>query len=411
MKVEKPESDYFCILPWIHMHTWADGTTYPCCLAAINSRLGNTNEKSFKELWNSDLIKDLRLNMISDKPSHACKRCYEHEKAGSESLRMTKNRDFKHKMERVELTNPDGSLDEVHMAYFDIRFSNVCNMRCRTCGPVFSSLWHTDAVKMGTTSADAPRIYRAKKDINELWDDVVEWIDTIEKIYFAGGEPLIMDEHYKILEHLISIGKTDIEINYNTNFSKLTYKNKDVIELWKHFDNVKVGASLDAMGERAECMRKGTIWKDIEENRKRLALEAPHVEFKISSTVSVFNAQHILDFFEDWLEKDWVKLHHLDVNLLLEVEYNRAQILPKQVRINIQRNIDKFLKKYNVKEVDRHGRTYHSLVGFKNFLSEDKTHLIPEFLKWSNLLDSVSGDNLFQVFPELQILKDYKNEN
>ena len=165
------------------------------------------------------------------------------------------------------------------------------------------------------------------------------------------------------------------------------------------------------MGERAECMRKGTIWKDIEENRKRLALEAPHVEFKISSTVSVFNAQHILDFFEDWLEKDWVKLHHLDVNLLLEVEYNRAQILPKQVRINIQRNIDKFLKKYNVKEVDRHGRTYHSLVGFKNFLSEDKTHLIPEFLKWSNLLDSVSGDNLFQVFPELQILKDYKNEN
>jgi organic radical activating enzyme len=411
MKVEKPENDYFCIIPWIHMHTWADGSTYPCCLAAIDSKLGNTNEKSFTELWNSDLMKDLRLNMIADKPSRTCVRCYEHEKAGTESLRMTKNRDFKHKFDRVELTNDDGSLDEIHMAYFDIRFSNICNMRCRTCGPVFSSLWAQDAVKMGMIEPTHPKVLKVKQDINELWDDVVQWIDTIEDIYFAGGEPLIMDEHYKILEHLIDIGKTDINISYNTNFSKLTYKNKDVIELWKHFSNVKLNASLDAMGERAECMRKGTVWKDIETNRLRVMEEAPHVEFKLSSTISVLNAQHILDFFEDWLEKDWVKIYHLDINLLLDAEHNRAQILPEQVRINIQRNIDKFLEKYNVKEADSHGRTYHGLVGFKNFLSDGKTHLIPEFLKWSNLLDSVSGDNLFQAFPELNILTDYKNEN
>lgn len=408
MAVEKPDSDYFCILPWMHMHTWANGATYPCCLALTGSPVGNTRESTFKDIWNSKGMRDLRINMINDTPSNICRRCYEHEEAGVESLRMTKNRDFKHKFDRVKLTHEDGSLDNVHMAYFDIRFSNICNMRCRSCGPVFSSQWHQDAVNMGIIKKDSDRIYRATKDIDELWKEVVHWLDDVEEIYFAGGEPLIMDEHYKILEHLIKIGRTDVNIGYNTNFSKLTYKDKDVVELWKKFTTVKVGASLDGMGKTAECVRKGTNWEVIENNRLRLLEEVPHVEFKISSTVSAFNAQHILDFWADWIDKGWVNIYHIDVNLLLDPVYQRAQILPERVRINVQNNIDNFLEKYNVKEVDTHGRTYAGLTGFRNFLDKGLTNKIPEFLKWSEKLDKVSGDNLFESIPELKILKEEK---
>lgn len=410
MKVEKPENDHFCILPWIHMHTWADGTTYPCCLGHTDYPIGNTKQSSYLDIWNSEEMRNLRLNMLADKPSAACSRCYEHEKAGTESLRMTKNRDFKHKYDRINLTKEDGSLDEVHMSYLDIRFSNICNMRCRTCGPTFSSLWHTDARKMGLVNSDTPRILKAKDDINEMWNEVVHWLNDVEQIYFAGGEPLIMDEHYKILEHLISIGKTDIAISYNTNFSKLTYKNKDVIELWKHFKHVNVGASLDAMHERGECLRKGTVWKEIEENRIRLQQEAPHVEFKLSTTVSAFNAQHVIDFFDDWLDKGWVTVNHIDINLLLYPIYFRAQILPENIRKSIQNQIEDFLTRRNVKEVDIHGRAYHGLTGFKNFLDVEQPGKIAEFIKWSNLLDSVSGDKLFESIPELNILKDYNQE-
>lgn len=405
MKVEKPESDYFCILPWIHMHTLADGTTYPCCLGHTDYPIGNTKQSSYLDIWNSEEMKKLRLNMLTNKPSAACSRCYEHENAGTESLRMTKNRDFKHKYNRTKLTKEDGSLDEVHMSYLDIRFSNICNMRCRTCGPTFSSLWHTDATKMKMIDSNAPRILKAKDDINELFDEVKHWINDVEEIYFAGGEPLIMDEHYKLLEHLISIGKTDIDISYNTNFSKLTYKNKDVIELWKQFKHIKVGASLDATHTRGECLRKGTVWKEIEENRIRLQQEAPHVEFKISATVSAFNAQHVIDFFDEWLAKGWVTVNHIDINLLLYPTHFRAQILPESIRKSIQYKIDDFLIRHNVKEVDTHGRAYSGLIGFKNFLDKDLTSQIPEFLKWSNLLDSVSGDSLFTSIPELNILK------
>ena len=79
-----------------------------------------------------------------------------------------------------------------------------------------------------------------------------------------------MEEHYIILEELIKRNKTDVRIIYNTNFSRTAYKKTDAIDMWKHFKNVSVGASLDAMGARAELMRKGTVWKQAIANRKKM---------------------------------------------------------------------------------------------------------------------------------------------
>ena len=81
---------------------------------------------------------------------------------------------------------------------------------------------------------------------------------------------MLMDEHYKMLELLIEKNLTHVRLIYNTNFSELTYKKRDVLTMWKQFDSVSVGASLDGMGARGEYMRKGTVWNDIEDNRKRL---------------------------------------------------------------------------------------------------------------------------------------------
>ena len=292
---------HFCVLPWIHMHVWANGNTYPCCLSTYEYKVGNTNEKSFKELWNSEKMCAMRKNMLDDKPTEGCKKCYNIEENDGVSMRMNTNKSFSHHIKRKELTNRDGSVDDVFMSYMDIRFSNICNFKCRSCGPEFSSLWYDDAIAQGRWSSKESKIFRVKDTITELWDDMNQWIDTVEQIYFAGGEPLIMDEHYKILEYLIEIGRTDIDISYNTNLSKLKYKSKDVIELWKQFEHVTVGASLDDSGDRAELIRSGTKWKDIVNNRKRILKEVPHVKFSLTPTVSVFNVQHCIDFFDEWI--------------------------------------------------------------------------------------------------------------
>lgn len=397
---------HFCILPWIHMHIWPNGTTYPCCLATNDYQLGNTNTSSFQELWNSERMTTLRKNIIEGKPTSGCSRCYEHERQGSRSMRQNMNMDYEHLLDRTSLTNEDGTVDDIHMAYMDIRFSNICNMRCRTCGPELSSQWVDDAVKIKRYSPDAPKILKIKKSLDDFWSDVQPWIDTVERIYFAGGEPLIMDEHYKILEYLIEIGKTDIVIAYNTNFSKLTYKGKDVIELWKHFPIVRLGASLDAMGERAEYMRKGTDWKQIEANIQRLQKEAPHVKFQVSATVSAYNAWHCADFFDDWVNKGYVKPQDIDINVLLFPEYQQAQILPTSVRLEAQTKIQDFMQRTNMKEVDKNGRSFAAFTALVNTLDEHKPHLANEFFRQNKIMDKVREEDLLTVFPELKAFYD-----
>ena len=393
---------HFCILPWIHMHIWPNGITYPCCLATNDYILGNTNDKSFEELWNSERMTELRKNILAGKPTSGCSRCYEHEAQGSRSMRQNMNMDYEHLIPRTELTNDDGTVDDVYMAYMDIRFSNICNFKCRTCGPELSSFWVDDAIKLGRYSKEQPRILKIKNTLDELWDDMEQWIDTVERIYFAGGEPLIMDEHYKILEHLIDIGKTDIHISYNTNFSKLTYKKKDAVELWKNFKYVKIGASLDAMGERAEVMRSGTKWSDIEANRERVLREAPHAEFQVSATVSAYNAEHCVDFFDDWIARGWVEPQHIDINVLLFPEYQRAQVLPTDMRKRIQDKLNDYMIRHDLKNVDKNGRSYNAMRAFINSLDEDRSEQLPEFIKYNKSIDDVRTENMYRVFPELK---------
>ena len=391
---------HFCVIPWIHMHVWANGNTYPCCLSTYEYVLGNAHEKTFKELWNSEKMRVMRKNMLSDKPTVGCRKCYNIESNGGDSMRVNMNSSFERHIERKELTNEDGSVDDVFMAYMDIRFSNICNFKCRSCGPEFSSLWYDDAISQVRYSADNPKILRIRNSLDDLWQDMEQWIDTVEQIYFAGGEPLIMDEHYKILEHLIEIGRTDINISYNTNLSKLKYKSKDVIELWKKFEHVTVGASLDDSGARAELMRSGTKWKDIISNRKRILEEAPHVKFSLTPTVSVFNVQHCIDFFDEWIYNGLVDTKRIEINTLVHPDYLSAQILPKSVRKETQNKIREFLIRHNMQDNDN----YSSFTSLISFLDNDKQHLLPNYITYNDKLDAMRNESVMTTFPELGCL-------
>jgi len=135
-------TDRFCILPWIHFHAWPDGKTFPCCMSDSRKPVANTNAESIIKMMNSDDFKELRLNMLSNKVSKICHRCYDVEKLGTWSLRQSNNvqRGMKN-LHIVNETNPDGSIDNFILKYLDIRFSNICNFKCRSCGPSCSSQW------------------------------------------------------------------------------------------------------------------------------------------------------------------------------------------------------------------------------------------------------------------------------
>ena len=400
------ESKTFCIYPWIHMHAWPTGQAYPCCHAKQHPVYGNVRTHTLKEIWNDSQMRKLRVNMLTETPSETCSKCYEQEDAGFFSGRQSANKHHGHHIQKVHDTKPDGTYDEFAMSYWDIRFSNLCNLKCRSCGHIFSSQWYQDQAKLagGDWKEHNTALNIAGRSPTDMWEQLIPHLDYVEQIYFAGGEPLLMDEHYQILDELDRRGRYDVRLIYNTNFTHTELKNKSVFEYWKKFQSVAVGASLDAMGPRGEYIRKGTDWTVVEANRRKMLEVCPRVDFYISPTLSIMNALHLPDFHRDWVEKGLLNPQDLNVNILQDPVYYRIDIAPKEYKQKIKNKLEAHLEW--LRPLDHLNR---ATVGFEsaiNFMmSTDNTHLIDTFWRKTHELDAIRNENILDIIPELKALK------
>jgi len=243
--------------------------------------------------------------------------------------------------------------------------------------------------------------------MNELWRELEPHLEGVERIYFAGGEPLIMEEHYRILEKFIELGRDDVVISYNTNFSELRFKQYDLLALWRKFKSVGVAASLDAMGPRAEYIRKGTTWRKIEANRLRLMKEAPHVGFSINCTLSLFNAFHMPDFHRDWVERGLVGVDDWNINTLFFQEPQRIQVLPGAFKDRLTAKYEEFISGFLVpRGAGEH--TLRAYAGVARFAGEkDLSGLLPSFFELNDRLDEIRGERFENVFPEYEGLRNH----
>jgi radical SAM protein with 4Fe4S-binding SPASM domain len=403
------DSDTFCMLPWMHLHAYPDGRAYPCCFAFDPYPVGDLNKNSLEEVFNGEKMKEMRLKMLNNKPSKECGKCYEQERAGFFSLRLSSNKHFGHNINLVNSTQPDGSADFV-IKYWDIRFSNLCNMACRSCGTWFSSNWYEDHKKLTGNPPPHAKIMRVGRSSDDMWEQMLEQFDHVEQFYFAGGEPLIMEEHYRILKELDRRKMYHVRLIYNTNFSKLTFKDMDVLELWNKFDSVSVGASLDAEGLRAELMRKGTVWEQTIENRKRMMEISPKTDFYISATVGMINAFHVPDFHRSWIEQRLIKPQDFNFNLLQYPIWQRMDIFPKHIKEQIEKKYREHIEWLKGKDpLTRATKGFESAINW--MWAKDNESKLSLF--WENTLryDAIRNERTLDIFPELQELYNYYEKN
>lgn len=400
------DSKKFCMYPWVHLHAWPTGDAYPCCMAEHDGDIGNTKTETLKEIWNGPKMRELRTNMLTEKDSKACVRCYEHEQAGFFSGRKSANKHHGHHIERALATNADGSFDQFEMTYWDIRFSNLCNLSCRSCGHIFSSSWYKDqaALAGGDWKEKNQVLNFAGRTELDMWEQLEPHLEYVEQIYFAGGEPLMMAEHYNILDELERRGKFDVRLVYNTNFTHTKLKNREVFDYWKRFDSVAVGASLDGMGSKAEYIRKGTKWDVVERNRELMMKTCPEVDFYVSPTLSIMNAWHITDFHKDWVAKGYIGHQDLNVNCLQDPAHYRIDIAPAAIK---QELIERYQQ--HLEWLRPHDKLNRASAGFEaaiQFLRNgDHSHLLPEFWRKTQQLDALRKETALDVLPELNAIQ------
>ena len=394
------ESKTFCIYPWIHLHAYPTGEAYPCCHAEMKPGIvGNCRTNTLAEIWQDKPMQKLRSDMLTETPHAACTRCYEQEESGFFSGRKSANKHHGHHIKKLD-QNP------FEMTYWDIRFSNLCNLKCRSCGHIFSSQWYQDQAKLagGDWKARNSVLNYAGRTETDMWEQLEPHLDYVEQIYFAGGEPLLMEEHYNILNELVKRGRFDVRLIYNTNFTHTDLKGNSVFEYWKQFQSVAVGASLDASGSRSEYIRKGTDWAVVEQNRRDMLRVCPEVDFYISPTLSIMNAWHLPDFHRDWVEKGLIRAQDLNVNILQDPAHFRIDIAPAEYKLQLTARYRKHIEWLQGQDpLQRATQGFESAITFMN--ATDNTQLIDTFWRKTHELDAIRNESILDIIPELAALK------
>ena len=399
-------SEYFCMLPWIHLHAWPDGRAYPCCLAKAAHPVGNFKQHSMREIWNQEPMRALRQNMLADRACRECGDCYEQEAAGFASMRNNSNKSFGHHIDLIDQTLPDGSLPDMRLHYWDVRFSNICNLKCRSCGSIFSSRWYDDDVKIWGKEL-RPRVSFAGRHEEDVWEQMQEHVPHLDQIYFAGGEPLIMEEHNRILKLLIEKGNTRVRLIYNTNLTELKFKKESVLDLWKHFPTVCVAASLDDMGDRASIIRSGTDWTRVEQNIRDLKRECPHIDFMISPTLSIMNIWNFVPFHRYMVESGFIRAQDFNLNILQGPDYYRIDMLPMPIKLEFKLLFEQHIEWLQDKDtIQRAIGGFQGAIAF--MMATDNSHLLPDFWNTVNDLDWSRNEDLLSMVPELKAIAEHR---
>ena len=260
------DNDAFCPLPWTGVYIDPDGNVDNCCIS--QNKLGNINQTPLKEILNSKKNIEIKSEMLSGKRVDGCRSCYP-------ASAMTNNEDqnvldtsqrMRH-IERFERLNSDVTIyndpNNIELQYLDLRFRNTCNYACVYCGPGLSSLWATELNII-------PSIHRDV--LSDTLDYILENIKTVNSIYLAGGEPLLMKENEVILENLVEINP-DCKLIVNTNLS--ITKNNRIFDLIQQFKNVQWIISVDDIEERYEYIRYPGKWDNFLSNLLDLKKNKP----------------------------------------------------------------------------------------------------------------------------------------
>ena len=390
----------FCVAPFVHSCIWTDGRAIPCC---INQDVifGDAKTESLEKIYSNDneKLRSFRKELLSGNTPSSCYRCTNPEKnLGAESYRMFLNERYGHVLENMTI-HPDGKVDDQKFAYYDVRFSNLCTLKCRMCDHINSS---AIAAEENNQEGMKHKVLREPfDDFEEFSKFFVKNIDSVENMYFCGGEPLILEYHYKLLQLLIDHGKTDVLLKYNTNCTSIRYRNHEITDYWKKFTRVCVGMSLDDTGPRGEFIRDGSKWDVIKANLHQIRKECPHVTLEWMPTVQIMNVMTLpelhLELLRENLADAWYYI------ILTDPEFYSIQVLPKNMKEKVTSIWDEYLMtlmKYRAQPEKLKG--LNDVMNFMNMA--DQSHLLPKFREEIMKKDRIRNQSFLKVFPDLKQL-------
>ncbi len=411
------KSETFCMHPFTGLATREDGAIKICCRS---QPIGWIQNQSLEEVWNSDNMQLVRKQVLCGERPEVCKPCFDLEDQGVESLRQRHINGVIPEA-RINLY-PNTPLQEIMPFEFptmEIKLNNLCNLKCRMCNPLDSTSWkdwdsvvpfykkeNNYLVPTVERLVDTPGKYIGPfDDTDNWWASFEKLLPYFKRVEFAGGEPLMDPQHYKILDMLKPYGK-NIEIKYATNGTTLGIsRGRTIHDYWPHFRSVAVNVSIDGIHDVYNYIRGNGDFRQVETNIKEIKKIS-----NVSRVVGAFTAQagnilqagECVDYFLNKLGIVFYS-HRVSYPNVLS-----AQVLPQALKIEaIKRLQEVSLRVSTFDIVKQHPIleqiTQQQIQDNINYLNaKDESQRWQEFLDFNFALDNTRGQRLLDIVPEFK---------
>ncbi len=422
--MNKPKNT-ICTIPWNHQATYQNGDYGICCQCIYTSggrmltdgKPVNVLRDDFTEVRNHPTLIELRRSMLNGEKSDLCKLCWDEEDLGLVSKRQQQQHTYHETLQKIlDLKEDSGYIDvnEFPIQYLDLRLGNLCNMRCRFCGPGDSSLWFEEMYEMENPIIKFGKIensYKIEKVANtykvvgddfqyynseKFNKDIQKILPNVNRIYFTGGEPLINKKHYEILDYCIDNGfAKNITLEYNTNGTTL---NKNLLEQWRQFASVVVCFSIDGMDDLADYIRNPSKWDVIKQNMYNLDnADIPQLWCTTNVTVNIFNVKHFLDMLDWYHSAGFKRFHHkLLWHRLVGPEFLNIQVLPLNTKKEITALYDNYINKSTINNIREQ---IYSIIDYMN--ETDLSRHLPRTKLMIKAIDKSRNQRLADYVPWL----------
>ena len=373
----------FCTLPWLGVYIQPDGDVRNC--AITETTLGNINTQPLSDILHNNINQDIKKDMLGNVLHKRCSHCHLLEKNQKFTPDSVSNRVWYLKTLRLKDLDFFDKTENYKLKMLDLRWKNTCNFACIYCGPDLSSSWANEL--------NMPQHINDEALQNSL-DYIYNNLDTVDHIYLAGGEPLLIKENLILLKKIKEINP-NIEIRINTNLSII---NNEIYNLLKTFKNVHWTVSVDGVGAEFEYVRYGGLWDQFITNLQQLKQDFEKINF--NSTWCILTAHGVLDCI-DFLQNLGFHENTFIVNPLDNPRYWHVGNLPEILLVQLG---DKIMSKLN--SSNSKYSLYNSLTLMLNYISTPIEKNIKETFDELTKIDSRRKLDSSKIFTELYKFKE-----
>lgn len=249
--------------------------------------------------------------MVNGDRVHHCTYCYKKEDGGEESPRTLANQiafkgDTDAFKQFISYTTAKG-YDADPIESLDLRFGNLCNLRCKMCSPHSSSMIERDYRKLRDADSDEydrligmnfPTQVGWEED-SRGWEQICKCIPHLKKLSFTGGEPTLIESNLRFLEQCATSGHaSNMYAKFTTNMTNI---NQSLIDTISCFGSVKIDMSIDGVGAVQEYIRYPSNWNKTKQNVARVMDLDMSMRLSQVLTVQILNVLQLPEVFDEMI--------------------------------------------------------------------------------------------------------------